>query len=140
MPAEFIIDVEHRVIFSIGTGLFTSTDFKEHMERLRRASDFNPDFNQIVDCRGITCMDLNSEQVRDLAGQSIFSNRSRRAFVVSSDLQFGLSRMFSAYREAVTGQEVRVFRTMPEALAWLDLPLDVVGFSAEKDRSTPQNA
>jgi hypothetical protein len=45
-------------------------------------------------------------------------------FVVASDLQFGLSRMFGAYREIVGDQELMVFRTMAEALSCLSLPAE----------------
>jgi len=116
MPADFIIDVTHGVVLTTGTGEFTRADFIEHMSRLKADPNFNPDFNQVVDCRAITLLNLNGDEVRDLASQSIFSVRSRRAFVASSDLQFGLGRMFAAYRE-MAGQQMMVFKDMQEALA-----------------------
>ena len=67
---------------------------------------------------------LTSEEISDLASRSVFSSRSRRAFVVASSLQFGLSRMFAAYREEKGRQETMVFRDLREALAWLNLPPD----------------
>lgn len=124
MPSEFIIDVEHGVVISKGTGVFTNEDFLEHMVNLSRDKRFQPEFKQIVDCRSITRMDLTAEQIRDFASHSIFSPQSRRAFVVTSSLQFGLSRMFSAYSEIDGAQNIMVFRDMREALLWLDLPSD----------------
>jgi hypothetical protein len=95
------------------------------MVRLRADPGFNPDLNQIVDCRAITKMDLTQKQIIDLAGRSIFNARSRRAFVVSSDLHYGLTRMFATYREIQAGQEVMVFQDLPTALNWLRLPADL---------------
>ncbi|HEX2853771.1 MAG TPA: hypothetical protein VHO24_11075 [Opitutaceae bacterium] len=124
MPAKYIIDVPHRVVFSQGTGVFTHGDFIGHMEALQKNPAFNPDFSQVVDCRDIGLLDLKNDQLRDLAAQSIFSLRARRAFVVSTELHFGMSRMFAAYRE-LAGQQVAVFKDMPSALQWLGLPPDL---------------
>lgn len=44
--------------------------------------------------------------------------RGRCAVVVGSDLHFGLSRMGSAFSDNV-GVDAQVFRSVPEALAWL---------------------
>lgn len=131
MPADYIIDTPHRVVFSKGTGVFTQADFLEHMDRLGNDPNFNPDFCQVVDCRDITVLSLNNDQVRDLASQSIFSVRSRRAFVVSSELHFGLGRMFAAYRE-LAGQQMAVFKDMPSALVWLKLPPNLDPHAAAK--------
>jgi hypothetical protein len=124
MPASFIIDPAHRVVVSTGSGTFTQADFHAHMARIGADARFNPDFNHIIDCRAISQIDLTREQIMDLATRSIFNAQSRRAFVVSSELQFGLTRMFAAYREIAGGQKIMIFRSMAEALAWLELPAD----------------
>ena len=124
MPSDFSIVPEHRVVVSKGSGVFTHADFLDHMSRLGVDPHFNPDFDQIVDCRAIAKMDLSADQISDLASRSVFAAGSRRAFVVPSEVQFGLTRMFAAYREVRTGQQVGVFRSMDEALSWLGLPAD----------------
>ena len=53
-------------------------------------------------------MDLSGGEISDLAGRSVFGDLSHRAFVVSSEVQFGLTRMFATYREMKGGQEIRV--------------------------------
>jgi len=122
MPTEFTVHPQWSVVVSRGSGVFTHADFLEHMARLRAEPQFHPDLNHIVDCRAFTKMDLTHDEIKNLAGRSIFSARSRRAFVVSSDLQYGLTRMFAAYREIKAGQEVMIFQDLPAALAWLGLP------------------
>jgi len=57
--------------------------------------------------------------VRQFAQRSIFSSRSRRAFVVKDDLQFGLARMFEIHRDLNGETGIRVFRTLDEALDWI---------------------
>ena len=65
---------------------------------------------------------LSSSEVRALAEftkkHSPFSHL-RMAFVVGSDLEFGLVRMFEVFREA-KGTQTEVFREMHEALEWLE--------------------
>jgi hypothetical protein len=124
MPAKYIIDVHHRVVFSKGFGVFTYMEALNYMRELFNDSRFNPEFSQIVDCRDISRVELTGEQVRDLAIRSGFSPHARRAFVVSSDLQFGLSRMFGTYREAREAGGIEIFHEMIPALAWLGLPED----------------
>ncbi len=125
MPETYVIDPQRGVVFSKGIGVFTYADFTEHMARMKADPAFRPEFNQLVDCRAMTSFDLTGAQVNEIAGRSIFSVRTRRAFVVSSDLQFGMSHMFAAYRENRGEMDVRVFREMREALAWLGLPPDL---------------
>lgn len=51
----------------------------------------------------------------------------KTALVFTSDLGFGLGRMFDAYLEsALTKVENRSFRSLPEALAWLGVPPDAL--------------
>ena len=46
---------------------------------------------------------------------------TKLAIVAADNLLFGLGRMYQAYREMKPGstKEVAVFRSMPDALAWL---------------------
>jgi len=140
MPAEFTIYPQWGVVMSRGSGVFTHADFLDHMSRLLADPKFNPDFNQIVDCRAIAKMELTSDQIADLAGKSIFGVRSRRAFVVSHEVQYGLARMFATYREIKAGQEVMVFQEMPAALSWLGLSADLISDSTIKTTPDAPNA
>ena len=129
MPSDFMIDSARGVVFSKGWGVFTPEDYFDHLARLQSDPRFDPRFHQVVDCRAITVMALTSKQVAELADRTGFAVQSRRAFVVSTDLQYGLSRVFAAHREMGGGQDVGVFRTMEDALAWLNLPTDLDPFA-----------
>ena len=124
MPCEFLIDTERRLVISRGTGTFRYADFLEHMEKLGPDPRFRPQFDHVVDCRKFELVDLAFKQVEEMGRQSIFAATSRRAFIVSSDLHFGLGRMFAVFREMQCGQVSMVFRDMREGAAWLGLPQD----------------
>jgi len=129
MPYNFIIDAERHVVFSRGIGVFTHAEYLAHISRLEREVLFRPEFNQVVDCRLITKMDFTGDQLADLASKSVFAKSSRRAFVVSSDLHFGLSRVLATYLALRKSEETNVFWDMREALSWLNLAVDLDPFA-----------
>jgi hypothetical protein len=126
MPADFYIDAKHGMVYSKATGVLDRAAVLDHMDRLSQHPEFRPEFNQLLDFRETTKVELTAEQVQVLAMRKIFSERSKRAFVVSSDLQYGLSRVFEAYRNLAGEKGITIFREMPGALSWL-------GLSAEPD-------
>jgi len=121
MAFDFYIDAKLGVVFSKADGVFDRTVALGHMDQLSRHPDFRPEFHQLADFRMVTQFAMTAEDVRQLAKRAIFSASSKRAFVVSSDLQFGLARMFRAHREMNGEEGIMIFREMREALDWLSL-------------------
>jgi hypothetical protein len=121
MPADFFIDVKQGVVFSRATGAFGRAEALDHMVRLLGHPDFSPEFNQLADFRGISEMTLSAADVEELSRRTVFSMHSRRAFVVSTDLQYGYSRMFGIFREIGGEPGITTFRDIGEALSWLSL-------------------
>jgi hypothetical protein len=121
MPADFFIDARQGMVYSKATGVFGRVEAMDHMARLLRHPDFRPEFNQLADFREITKLALSNAEVKDLARQTVFGANSKRAFVVASDLQFGLSRMFGTFREMAGEPGLMTFKSMAEALSWLSL-------------------
>jgi hypothetical protein len=119
MSAYYNIDKERRLVLSSGAGVLTKEDLLGHMDRLSNDPDFDPDFGQVLDFTRINLVEVEPEDVRQLAQRNIFSPRSRRAFVVKDDLQFGLARMFEIHRELKGETGIRVFRTFDEAMDWI---------------------
>jgi hypothetical protein len=119
VSAFYKIDKKRRLVLSSGDGVLTKADLLGHMERLSKDPDFDPDFSQVSDFRQIDALEIGPEDVRQLAQRDIFSPRSRRAFVVKDDLQFGLARMFEIHRELKGETGIRVFRTYDEAMDWI---------------------
>ena len=119
MPASYKIDKERRLVMTSGTGVLTKEDIQGHMDRLLADPEFDPTFSQLVDFREITAVEFGPEEVRQFAQRKIYSSISRRAFLVTNDLQFGLARMFEIYRELNGETGIRVFRTFEEAMDWI---------------------
>src|SRR5208283_4961352 len=119
MPAYFKIDKEHRLVMSMISGVFTMAEALAQRENLRKHPDFDPSFSQLVDFTQVARIELKQEDMQSLAQASIFSSDSRRAFVTSSDVVFGMARMFEALRDSIGDNGIRVFRNLDEALDWV---------------------
>lgn len=125
MPAEFLIDVPNRLVCTYASGSVTYADALSHMERLSADPRFLGSFHQIIDFRDTTGTELTAEQVRELSRRPVYAPSSRRAFVMGTDVQFGLGRMFAAFRELEGEPNIRIVRDMPEALAWTRVTAEV---------------
>jgi hypothetical protein len=72
--------------------------------------------------RAVTGFDMTSDHARLLARRTIFSARSKRAFVAASPAVFGVGRMWEIFTELSDNPSpIRVFYDLPSALKWLNL-------------------
>ena len=118
MPVDFLVDVDHRVVFTVAVDVLTVADGVAHMDRLQADPQFSPRFNQIADFRGVTEVRLSGFDVRDLAKRTIFDREARRALVVTRPLAFGLARMFEILRGLRGESHLTVVRELEEAARW----------------------
>jgi hypothetical protein len=121
MPFNSIVDAGRHLVITTGTGDLTGDEGLDCCLQLKNRTDFNPEFNQLLDFTLATRFDATTAQLRTIAAQPLFSPTSRRAIVASNPTIFGMARMFESYRGiSGVGEHVMVFREMGEALAWLD--------------------
>ena len=71
-------------------------------------------------------INLCNEEIEEIAryGKEKWPVPSKAAIVASDDLSFGIMRVHDVYREH-EGHQIHVFRTEPEALAWLKEKLEM---------------
>lgn len=120
MPEGHEIDVARRVVVSRAWGVLSTAEFLAHYEAVATDPDFDPTFAQLVDLRDVTAFNVDVITLRSKALQSMFRPGTRRAIVASSDVTFGLARMFGTYAESAS-QSIAVFRAIDEAERWLGL-------------------
>lgn len=118
MPASYEIDKARRLVVSTASGFLTAADILAHQRKLLVDPNFDPECSQIVDCSGVTGIDLSPDDVRAVTATTIFAADSRRAVLVATDEQFGFARMFKMMRESQGEYGIRVFRDRDEALHW----------------------
>jgi hypothetical protein len=118
MPYSYFVHNELRLVVSTASDCVSWSEIKACQDQTRT----DPEFDQIVDLRSATRVELSGDQMRFLAGRRIFSPRSRRAFIAPNPSVFGMGRMWEAYTEFSQNQtEIRVFGDLPAALEWLGL-------------------
>ena len=124
MPASYRIDVARRLVLSRAWGVFTAQDLLDHYNALAADPAFDPSFSQLVDLRDVEQVELDTSVIRRHALERLFGGGAQRALVVSSDMHYGLARMYGAFAEFAS-QNVKVFRDMHEAEQWLGLETPV---------------
>ena len=110
------------MVISTGFGRLTSAEIKTCMDQGVTDPDFDPGFNQIVDFREVTFVDVSGGQTRALANKALFSPESKRAVVAPNPAHFGFGRVFAAYHEmSESPSQVQVFYDLSSALRWLGI-------------------
>ncbi len=119
MPATFEIDHDHRLVRSRAWGVLVDDDLAHTQSGLRDDPAFEPDYRQLFDFTEVTDVRVTRDGLLSLAARSPFDPASRRAMVVSSDLSFGMVRMY----QMLSGRDpdfFRPFRTVDAAIRWLE--------------------
>ncbi|MBI3449324.1 MAG: hypothetical protein HY049_10470 [Acidobacteria bacterium] len=133
MPGSYLIDAARGIVFSRGWGVVVDDELLAHSNALASDPRFQPSWKQVADFREVTEIRLTSRGVHSNAETSPFARDARRAFVVVTDEAFGISRMFSLYADTSPDQ-FRIFRELPQAMAWIGLDPAEPWPSAEPDR------
>lgn len=120
MPGSYTIDQQHRVVFSRGWGTLAEGELTAHSSALRADPRFEPGFHQIVDLRDVETFNITPVGVRTQTEITPFSKQTPRAFVVASDVAYGMARM---YTSSVGGESssIHIYRDMRDALVWVGL-------------------
>lgn len=118
MPADNRIDRPERVVYSRAWGVLTDQELTANRAALFGDPAFEPDMAQLFDFTDVTEDRVTSGTLLHLALMSRFTSTARRAIVVSTDVGYGMARMYSM----LSGREdvIHVFRDRASALRWLD--------------------
>ncbi|MFH1843313.1 MAG: hypothetical protein ABIF77_08890 [bacterium] len=108
----------HKVV-----GDLSFAELRSELGLLYQQPGFEVDTHVLWDLREGNLAGFSAEEIRQLAdfvsGNWGKSGRSRAALVVAQEVDFGLSRMYSALLDTRTKSQVRVFRDPELALDWL---------------------
>jgi hypothetical protein len=112
--------LNQRLVITTASGVLTAEDCLEHLRQLARDVSFNGDFRQLIDLTDVTKVDIDLNQMMELAERTPFSAKSRRALIAPTPVAFGLSRMYAGLRKYYGGEEeIWVFDNGDEAFLWL---------------------
>ena len=126
MPIKYVIDDNLRLVYATAVGSVTMDELVEHLETLSADPRYVPPMKKLVDYRAGHVIAMSVEETRRLTEFKLelgdVFRGEKCAFLVSDDLDFGLSRVSGAYADPVL--ESNVFREAPSALAWLGVGPD----------------
>jgi hypothetical protein len=121
MPISIQIDHEARTVRATASGSLSAADLRRHLEELVAGGVIA--YARVVDCRSASVNLIPEDiphfvafirQLRERFG------KTRTAYVSSSDVLYGLMRMYGMMNEQ-HDPGFAVFRTLEEAEAWIGL-------------------
>ena len=127
MPIEYAIDHARRLVVARGNGVLTGADIFAYQREVWSRPDVLG-YDELVDMSDVTEIPTPNpagENFRALASESAATDSveipTKFAIVAGEQLAYGLARMYQTYRELEpkSTKRVEVFRTLPEALAFL---------------------
>ena len=121
MTHAFEIDIEHGVLRESFVGTVDGNVLKEANTEISANPSFQKGLNFLTDLRRAKITMGYEEMLRHVSNLPDHGIR-KQAFIVDSDVGFGMARMFEMLSEN-TGlyDESRVFKNLEEGLEWLSL-------------------
>jgi hypothetical protein len=125
MAISYRIDPQLGLVHTTATGVLKDEELLAHKRRLAEDPEFKPEMKELSDVRAVERLEVTTEGVRRLVAtdqeQAPQLSDYKLALVVSTDIVFGMARMYQTLTEESV-ENVRVFRELDEARAWLGLP------------------
>jgi hypothetical protein len=123
MPFSYQIHPGQNLVVNTIQGHFNFSDYLTLMERILNDPRFQPAMHMFWDFLDSTLVEFTSDDFEKIRSY-IQQNRARRGsgyravFLVSKDVDYGLSRMYQIISEELPVQ-FEVFRDREAALAWI---------------------
>jgi len=125
MPLSFVIDRELDLVVTRSSGRITEADLRQHAQALLAALD--PPHRELGDFTDRDEIQVPMSSIRTMAERLRSSSPQaagrQLAMVANHPAVYGLLRVYRGHRSD-DATAVEVFRTLEEALAWLDVDLD----------------
>ncbi len=119
MPVHIRVDASRKLVEFLCYGTLTDDDVRNVARSIRETPGIQPEFDHLVDTLAVDEILLTTAGVQEYSQYDLLGDYVRRAVVVKSDHLYGIARMFEQLREDRQG-ETRVFRSLVEALDWLE--------------------
>jgi hypothetical protein len=129
MPITYHIYHDQRLVVVTPDGVLSDADVFNYQKEVWSRPE-TKGYNEFIDMTGVSQIDfVSADRVNYLAEISgrmdSPESPSKLAILATSEVSYGLGRMYEAYRNMTKPgtKVVRVFRTRQEALQWLDVSI-----------------
>jgi len=127
MPIEYEIIESQRLIIAKGSGVITGEEILDHLETLANDYRYISPMKKLVDYRLVDNIAVSTDEQWQIADRKKDLNPKfdgeKCAFISPKDINFGQSRVHQALVEGYN-LSTEVFRSVKDALSWLDVMLD----------------
>jgi hypothetical protein len=120
MPGSYTIDLARSLVLTRGWDLVMEREILAHVRALIADPRFARNFHQLIDLRDVTNVQFTASTVEELVRLNPFGAGARRAVVITSDVVFGMARMYQILSDE-SPDELQIFRKMDDALQWLGI-------------------
>lgn len=128
MPANHYIDKKRQLIITTWEGDAHDIEFIKAIESYQNDIQNHPDYvnyNEIVNLSEVTSFKLSTygiQTIGKIASSTDKGNINRKlAIIVSSNLAYGLARMYEAYRSFSKNsrKKISIFKNEKDAVEWI---------------------
>ena len=122
MSVDINYDGNRKVLCITVSGISDPDELTAVLDTITNSDDYPPDTNAIWDIRKADIANANYQLICELVKiRSRFKKRNncRAALIVSSNVQYGLSRMFEILSDGKIKHQFKVFRNYDEGEKWL---------------------
>lgn len=119
---DYLILPEQRLIVVTNRELVSVEDVNEMRRRLHADPHFSPNYDVLNDSSRLKSQ-YSADEIFEFS--VIELPPIKVAIVAPSDLNFGVARMWQQLSEDRTVAQIGVFRTVPDALEWLERPAEL---------------
>ena len=134
MPAHHTVDADAQLLITTWKGEAHDHEFIEAIHNYQKEIQTHPEqlhFNEIVDFTDMTHVKLTAGGIKNIGRIALLTDtdhvKRKLALVVSSNVAFGLARMYTTYRtlSPKSNKDIHIFRTKADALEWAKNRTDV---------------
>lgn len=128
MPAIHNIDSDAQLIITTWEGEARDSELIAAIKKYQQGIQSNPDYidyNEVLDLSGITRIKVTTNGVKAIGKIAPATDQTGKhkklAVIVSSNLAYGLTRMYQAYRSLSkkSNKVVRIFKNKNDAFEWI---------------------
>jgi hypothetical protein len=123
MPGSYHIDTRRRMIVIRAWGALTDLEAGEIGRAIKADPAFDASFVRLEDLRDVSKLALTTQFAEYAASRHRVAPPPRRAFVVASDVAYGMARMLQLLADAAPEQFL-VTKDYDEACRWLGVAPD----------------
>ena len=133
------IDVDLGVIFLKVDGELRDESVGWWSDAILADPNYRPGMDRLADYSGVTKLSVTADGIQRLAtaarGFDPFRWGIRLAIVVSGETGFGVGRQYQGMRMEAP-YEIRLFRSVEDAMEWLGIPFDYDPWGGTPERGT----